>query len=427
MTKKHDIERLMHQRHQIATLEGSDVFSKAYEFQKVLEATQETGLYPYFQALEVNLGPEVIIRNQKAIMLGSNNYLGLTTDPRVRQAAIDAIKQYGTSMTGSRLLNGTMELHEAFEEEIASFLKKEAALVFTTGYQVNIGIISALCSPNSCLIMDDSNHASLFDAATLSGCKLRLFKHNDPKDLERVLSQRPSAEAKMVAVDGIFSMEGDISPLPEIVELCKKHGARLLVDDAHALGVLGPKGQGTAAHFNLSDEVDLIMATFSKSFASTGGYVAGEKAVIDYIKHHGRSMIFSASITPPNLAAARMALKILNEEPWHVQKHRENSKKLKNALIEMGWQVGASETAILPIHVGDDVTTLMLWKDLLEEGVYVNPVLYPAVEKNKALLRVSTMATHTDSHINQALDAFQIVGEKYGLIEKRSLNASRRS
>lgn len=427
MTKKHNIEHLVGQRHQIATMEGNDVFSKAHEFQKVLQAIQDTGLYPYFQALEVNLGPEVIIRNKKAIMLGSNNYLGLTTDPRVRQAAIDAIKQYGTSMTGSRLLNGTMELHEAFEEEIADFLKKEAALVFTTGYQVNIGIVSALCTPNTCVIMDDSNHASLFDAATLSGSKLRLFKHNDLQDFERILSQRPSSEAKFVAVDGIFSMEGDIAPLPEITKLCKSYGARLLVDDAHALGVLGPKGQGTAAHFGLTNEVDLIMATFSKSFASTGGYVAGDKVVIDYIKHHGRSMIFSASITPPNLAAARMALKILNEEPWHVQKHRENSKKLKTGLLEMGWQVGPSETAILPVHVGNDITTLMLWRDLLEEGVYVNPVLHPAVEKDKALLRVSTMATHTDTHINQALDAFQSVGEKYDLIEKRVVNVSRRS
>ena len=427
MTKKNDIEHLMGQRHQIANMEGGDVFSKAYEFQKVLQATRNTGLYPYFQALEVNLGPEVIIRNKKAIMLGSNNYLGLTTDPRVRQAAIDAIKQYGTSMTGSRLLNGTMELHEAFEKEIAEFLKKEAALVFTTGYQVNIGIISALCTPNTCLIMDESNHASLYDGASMSGAKLRLFKHNDAQDLERVLSQRPASEAKFVAVDGIFSMEGDIAPLPEITKLCKQYGARLLVDDAHALGVLGPKGQGAAAHFGLTDSVDLIMATFSKSLASTGGYVAGDKAVIDFIKHHGRSMIFSASITPPNLAAARMSLKILNEEPWHVQKHRENAKKLKTGLMEMGWQVGPSETAIIPIHVGEDTTTLMLWKDLLEEGVYVNPVLYPAVEKNKALLRVSTMSTHTESHISQALDAFQRVGEKFELIEKRAANVSRRS
>lgn len=425
MTKTHHLDQVLQDRYQVATLDGNDVFEKAFEFQKILQATQKTGLYPYFQALEVNLGPEVIIRNKKAIMLGSNNYLGLTTDPRVRQAAIDAIKQYGTSMTGSRLLNGTMELHEAFEREIADFLKKESALVFTTGYQVNIGIISALCTPNTCLIMDESNHASLFDAAGLSGSKLRLFKHNNVQDLERVLAARPEGEAKMVAIDGIFSMEGDVAPLPEIVALCKKYKARLLVDDAHALGVLGPKGQGTAAHFGLSQDVDLIMATFSKSLASTGGYVAGDKAVVDYIKHHGRSMIFSASITPPNLAAARMSLKILNEEPWHVQKHRENSKKLKTGLVEMGWQVGPSETAILPIHVGNDTTTLMLWRDLLEAGVYVNPVLYPAVEKNKALLRISTMATHTDSHISQALEAFRSVGEKCGLIEKNAIPLSR--
>lgn len=425
MTEEKDLDKLVNSRHELTNLSGNDIFSKAYEFQKIIEPAREVGLYPYFQPFECNLGSEAILKGKKVIMLGSNNYLGLTTDPRVRRAAIEAIEKYGTSMTGSRLLNGTLELHETFEHEIAEFLGKEAALVFTTGYQVNLGIIAALADTSSTVYLDQLNHASLYDAVMLSGSKVRLFKHNQMADLERVLSNTPENETKLVAVDGIFSMEGDIAPLPEVVKLCKKYKARLLVDDAHALGVLGPQGQGTAAHFKLDQEVDLIMATFSKSLASTGGYVAGEKAVIDYIKHYGRSMIFSASITPPNLAAARTSLKILQEEPWRVQKSKDNAKKLKTGLLEMGWQVGPSNTAILPIHVGNDTTTLMLWRDLLEAGVYVNPVMYPAVEKDKALLRVSTMATHSDSQISQALEAFQVVGERYGVIEKRAINASR--
>ncbi len=425
MTQEKDLDKIMNTRHELANLSSSDIFSKAYEFQKIIGPGREIGLYPYFQPFDRSLGSEAILNGKKLIMLGSNNYLGLTADPRVRQAAIDAIKQYGTSMTGSRLLNGTLELHETFENEMAEFLGKEAALVFTTGYQVNLGIIASLADITSTVYLDQLNHASLYDAVMLSGSKIRLFKHNNIIDLERVLSSTPEHEPKLVAVDGIFSMEGDIVNLPEVVKLCKKYKARLLVDDAHALGVLGPQGQGTAAHFGLTSEVDLIMTTFSKSLASTGGCVAGEKDVIDYIKHYGRSMIFSASITPPNLAAARMALKILNEEPWRIQKNLENAKKLKMGLLEMGWQVGPSETAIIPIHVGHDITTLMIWRDLIEVGIYVNPVIYPAVEKDKALLRVSTMATHTDNHINQALEAFQVVGERYGVIEKSAINASR--
>ncbi len=425
MAPEQDLDKLMDSRHQLTNLGGTDIFSKAYEFQKIIEPAREAGLYPYFQPLENNYGPEAILKGKRVIMLGSNNYLGLTTDPRVREAAIDAIQKYGTSMTGSRLLNGTLEMHEIFENEIAEFLGKEAALVFTTGYQVNIGIISALASSGSTLILDEQNHASIFDAANLSGGKLRLFKHSDMADLERVISKIPYHEPKFLAIDGIFSMEGDITPLPQIIEICNKHHIRLMIDDAHALGVLGPRGEGTAAYFGLTQEVDLIMATFSKSFASTGGYVAGDKAIVDYIKHYGRSMIFSASLTPPNLAAARQALKILMKEPERVLQVKENAKKLKEGLLSMGWQVGLSETPILPVHVGNDITTLMLWKDLIEAGVYVNPVLYPAVEKDKAILRVSTMATHTDAHISQALEAFQVVGERYRVIEKRASNASR--
>jgi len=420
-----NFDELLKSRHILAEESSGDIFDKAYEFQKIVGSIRDMGMYPYFQPLELNLGAEAIIRGRRVIMLGSNNYLGLTADARVREAATKAIKKYGTSATGSRLLNGTLELHETFEHEIAQFLGKEAALVFTTGYQVNLGIISALANQNTTVFLDKLNHASLYDAVLLSGAKPYFFKHNNIPDLERALSQCPSNRGKLVAVDGVFSMEGDITPLPEIVHLCRRYEARLLVDDAHALGVLGYKGQGTASHFGLEQEVDLIMATFSKSFASTGGYVAGSFAVIDYIKHFGRSMIFSASITPPNLAAARQALKILIEEPERVQQVNQNAKKLKHELIAMGWQVGPTQTPIIPIHVGSDLTTLMIWRDLLEAGVYVNPILYPAVEKDKAMLRVSTIATHTDTHISKALDAFQAVGERYDIIQKKVLHVVR--
>ncbi len=419
-----DFDALMQSRHDLAAQEGLDVFEKARHFQKIIGSLREMGAYPFFQPLECNLGPEALVKGKPVIMLGSNNYLGLTTHPKVREAAIEAIQKYGTSMTGSRLLNGTLELHETFEHEIAEFLGKEAALVFTTGYQVNLGILSALANYDTLVFLDKCNHASLYDAAVLSGAKIVYFKHNDPRDLEKAFLRSPADKQKFVAIDGIFSMEGDICPLPEIVRLCKQYKARLLVDDAHALGVLGERGEGTAGHFGLTNEVDLVMSTFSKSLASTGGYVAGDFEVIDYIKHFGRSMIFSASITPPNLAAARMALQILKQEPERVRQVQANAKKLKEGLLAMGWQVGLAETPVIPVHVGSDYTTLQLWKDLLEAGVYVNPVLYPAVDKEKALLRVSTMATHTDAHLNQALEAFQVVGERYGVIEKKAKHAS---
>ncbi len=418
-----NIDHLVNNRYLLSEINNKDLFAKAYEFNKILELLKKEKSYPYFQPLECNLGPEAIIQGKKVIMLGSNNYLGLTTHPKVREAAVDAIQKYGTSMTGSRLLNGTLELHETFEHEIAEFLGKEAALVFTTGYQVNLGIISALTNPNTMVFLDEFDHASLFDAVKLSGAKLRLFKHNNPSDLERLLQRAPENEAKLVAIDGVFSMEGDIIALKEIVDLCKKFGARLVVDDAHSVGVLGEKGQGTAAHFGLTDQVDLIMGTFSKSLASTGGYVAGDAVVIDYIKHFGRSMLFSASITPPNLAAAREALKILQQEPERITQVMNNAKRLKTELSAMGWQVGPTQTPIIPIHIGNDFTTLLLWKDLLEAGVYVNPVIYPAVEKDKAVLRVSTIATHTPEHLTQALEAFQVVGERYNVLQKNTIHA----
>lgn len=419
-----DLDQIMESRHQLMGSEDTDLFRKAKEFQKILGAGKEMGVYPYYQPLECNLGTEAILKGRRVIMLGSNNYLGLTTHPQVREAAIEAIKHYGTSMTGSRLLNGTLELHESFEREIAEFLGKEASLVFTTGYQVNIGIISALANGNTTVFLDKQNHASLFDAVQMSQARAIFYKHNNMEDLEKKLARTPLGRAKLVATDGVFSMEGDIAPLPEIVKLCKKYKSRILVDDAHALGTLGMRGEGTSGFFGVADEVDLIMSTFSKSLASTGGYVAGDREVIEYIKHFGRSMVFSASITPANLAAARAAFHILLLEPERVKKARQNAKKLRKGLEEMGWNVGPSDTPIVPILIGNDLTTLTLWKDLLEAGVYVNPVVHPAVDQNKSLLRVSTIATHTESHLQQALDAFQVVGERYNLINNQAINAS---
>ncbi len=414
------VDDLVKNRHLLSREESSDVFAKAYAFQKVIGSLRETGSYPYFQPLSLNLGPQAILKGKKVIMMGSNNYLGLTTHPKVREAAIEAIQRFGTSATGSRLLNGSLEIHEAFEHEIAQFLNKEAALIFTTGYQANLGAITALATHGVQVYLDKQNHASLYDAVKMSEGRCVFFKHNDADHLDRLMAQAPAGSPKLVAVDGVFSMEGDLTPLPNIVEVCRRHHARLLVDDAHALGVLGKKGEGTAGHFGLSSEVDLIMATFSKSLASTGGYVAGDFAIVDYIKHHGRSMIFSASITPANLAAARESLQILIQEPERVTQVMENARVLKEGLIAMGWSVGASQTPIIPVHIGNDLTALTLWKDLLEAGVYVNPVVYPAVDQDKAILRVSTMTTHTPQHLEQALEAFRLVGERYHLLEKQA-------
>ena len=417
-------DQLLSDRHQIPDQDDADLFAKAYEFQKIVGASRDLGIYPYFQPLEINLGAEAQLKGRRVIMLGSNNYLGLTTHPKVREAAIEAIKKFGTSMTGSRLLNGTLELHETFENEIAEFLGKEAALVFTTGYQVNLGVITALANHNTHVYLDKLNHASLFDAVQMSEARPIFFKHLNVHDLEKALARTPLGKAKLVATDGVFSMEGDVAPLREIASLCQKYKARLLVDDAHAFGVLGQRGEGSAGHFGISDQVDLIMSTFSKTLASTGGYVAGQAEIIDYIKHFGRSMIFSASITPANLAAARAAFHIMKAEPERVQMARANANRLRKELLAMGWDVALGETPIISIHVGNDLTTLALWKDLLEAGVYVNPVVHPAVDKDKALLRVSTIATHTTAHLDQALEAFQVVGDRYGLIQKQAVHAS---
>lgn len=391
-----------------------DLFDKCYAFTAAAEA-KEAGLYPYFIPMSGNEGSVAIYQGRRIIMCGSNNYLGLTTHPKVREAAHQAIREYGTSCTGSRFLNGTLEMHLELERELAEWVGKDAALVFSTGMQVNLGVISALVGRNDVVILDKDDHASIVDGARLSWGKVKRFRHNDMADLERVLQSIPDDQGKLVVVDGLYSMEGDIAPLPELVPLCKQYGARLMVDDAHAMGVLGG-GRGTAAHFGLTEEVDLIMSTFSKSFASLGGFIAGDQQVIDYIQHTARSLIFSASIPPANAAAARAALHVMQEEPERIARINEIGEKMRKGYRALGFNIGNTETAVIPIIIGDDTRTFIAWKMLLEAGVYVNAVIAPATPPGRQLLRTSYMATHTDEQLEQVLAIFEQVGKQLGII-----------
>lgn len=391
-----------------------DIFEKCSKYTTAKEAI-EGGYYPYFIPLTENEGSEAVFRGHRLIMCGSNNYLGLTTHPKVRQAALDAIRRYGTSCTGSRFLNGTIELHEQLERELAEWVGKEAALVFSTGMQTNLGTISALVGRDDLVLLDKQDHASIVDGAKLSWGKTLRFRHNDMADLERVLRRSIEGAGKLVVVDGVYSMEGDIAPLPEIILLCKKYGARLMVDDAHAAGVLGG-GRGTAAHFNLTDDVDLIMSTFSKSFASLGGFIAGDDDIVHYIKHHARSMIFSASIPPANAAAALAALHVMQDEPERIQRVNDIAAYMRKEYLRLGFDIGKSETPIIPILIGDDMRTLTIWKALFDAGVFVNPVIAPAVPEGRQLLRTSYMATHTDEQMSRILETFAKVGKQVGLI-----------
>ena len=391
-----------------------DIFKKCYQYSRVREA-KEKGIYPYFIPLDENEGTEVIYGGRHIIMCGSNNYLGLTTHPKVRQAALDATKRYGTSCTGSRFLNGNMSLHERLEEELAEWVGKEAALVFSTGMQVNLGTISAIVGRGEIVILDKEDHASIVDGAFLSGGKIERYRHNDIEHLKRVLQSLPEEKAKLLVVDGLFSMEGDIAPLPELVPLCKEYGVRLMVDDAHAMGVLGG-GRGTAAQFGMTDDVDLIMSTFSKSFASLGGFIAGEMDVVDYIKHNARSLIFSASIPPANAATALASLEVMRKEPERITRVNEIGDRMRKEYQGLGFDTGDSETPVIPIIIGDNDLTFMTWKLLFENGVFVNPVISPAVSPGRQLLRTSYMATHTDEQLDRVLGVFEKVGKQLGII-----------
>ena len=391
-----------------------DIFEKLSDFTIARDA-QEGGYYPYFIPLTESEGTEASYQGHRLIMCGSNNYLGLTTHPEVRQAAKDAIERFGTSCTGSRFLNGTLEMHEELEEELADWVGKEASLVFSTGMQTNLGTITALVGRNDVVVLDKQDHASIVDGALLSWGETKRFKHNDMADLERVLKSIPDDKGKLVVVDGLFSMEGDLAPLPEMVPVCKEHGARLMVDDAHAMGVIGG-GRGTAAHFGMTDEVDLIMSTFSKSFASLGGFIAGDEDVIHYIKHNARALIFSASIPASNTAAARAALQVMKDEPERIERINEIATMMRERFQAMGFDTGDSVTPVIPIIIGDTMRTIAAWKALFDGGVFVNPVISPAVPEGRELLRTSYMATHTDEQLEEVLGIFEEVGERLDLI-----------
>ncbi len=391
-----------------------DVFEKCRTYTAAKEAI-ESGIYPYFIPLNENEGTEVVYQGKRLIMIGSNNYLGLSTHPKVREAAIDAVRRFGTSCTGSRFLNGTLAMHEQLETELAAWVGKEAALVFSTGMQTNLGTISSLIGRDDVVILDKDDHASLVDGARLGYGKIERFRHNDLDHLEKVLKSIPDNLGKLLVVDGLFSMEGDLAPLPEMVKLAKKYGARLMVDDAHGMGVMG-NGHGTCAHFGVTDEVDLIMSTFSKSFASLGGFIAGDEDTIHYIKHTARALIFSASIPPANAAAALAALQVLREEPELSQRVRTVAERMRKGYTELGFNIGNSITPVVPIIIGDDEKTFITWKMLFENGVFVNPVISPAVTPGRQLLRTSYMATHTDQQMDKVLKIFEIVGNAMGLI-----------
>jgi 8-amino-7-oxononanoate synthase len=391
-----------------------DIFEKCDSFTEAKEAIA-AGFYPYFIPLTESEGTEAVYQGHRLIMCGSNNYLGLTTHPKVKQAAKDAIDRYGTSCTGSRFLNGTLEMHEQLESELADWVGKDSALVFSTGMQTNLGTISAVVGRGDFAILDKDDHASIVDGARLGWGETKRYRHNDMADLERVLSGLPEDRGRMVIVDGLFSMEGDIAPLPEIAPLCKKHNARLMVDDAHAMGVLGG-GRGTGAYYGMTEEVDLIMSTFSKSFASLGGFIAGDEDIIHYIKHFARTLIFSASIPPSNTAAALAALEVMREEPERIERLGEIGDMMRREYQLLGFNTGNSTTPVIPIIIGDDMLTFTTWKLLFEAGVFVNPIISPAVAPGRQLLRTSYMATHTDEQLEQVLDVFEGVGKQVGLI-----------
>ncbi|WP_442891745.1 aminotransferase class I/II-fold pyridoxal phosphate-dependent enzyme [Dissulfurispira sp.] len=392
----------------------TDIFEKCFKF-NTAKALQKAGVYPFFRVIESAQDPEVVINGRKMIMVGSNNYLGLTNHPKVKEAAIEAVKKYGTGCAGSRFLNGTLDIHVELEEKLANFMRKEAALVFSTGFQVNLGVISALVGKDDVVIIDKMDHASIVDGCRLSCGEVKRFKHNDMSDLERILNEN-NGRGKLVVVDGVFSMEGDIINLPDVINITKKYGVRLFVDDAHGIGVLGKTGRGTAEHFGLENEVDLIMGTYSKSLASIGGFIAGDADVIHYIKHFARALIFSASPPPASIAAVSAAVDIIENEPERIERLWKNTNKMFKGFKELGFDLGPSETPIIPIIVGEDETAFKFVMMLQEGGVFANVAVSPAVPPGKALIRTSYMATHTDEHLDKVLEAFKKVGKAMGLI-----------
>jgi 8-amino-7-oxononanoate synthase len=383
---------------------------------KDAEMARKRGLYPFFRPIESGQDTEVIIDGQRVLMFGSNSYLGLTNHPKIKEASKKAIDKYGTGCAGSRFLNGTLDIHIELEERLARYVGKEASVLFSTGFQVNLGVLSCITGRNDYLILDEYDHASLIDGSRLSFSRVIKYAHNDMDDLRRKLSILPEEAVKLIAVDGIFSMEGDIVKLPEIVELAEEFGANIMVDDAHSLGVIGDKGAGTASHFNMTDDVDLIMGTFSKSLASLGGFIAADFATIDYLKHRARSLMFSASMPPGAVASVIAALDIIESEPERIARLWDNTNYAHKLLVDEGFDLGPTESPILPIYVRDNEKTFLVTKYLQNTGVFVNPVVSPAVPSDSSLLRFSLMATHTFAQIEEAIDKINKVFKEVGVV-----------
>ena len=388
---------------------------KAYD---VPQRIQEVGLYPYFRTIESEQDTVVKINGKDVLMFGSNSYLGLTIHPKLKEASKKAIDKYGSGCAGSRFLNGTLDLHLELERRLAEFVGKDGALVFSTGFQVNLGVLSSLTGRHDYIIIDDLDHACIIDGSRLSFSKVLKYRHNDMESLERVLQKCEPDRIKLIAIDGVFSMEGDLAKLPEIVQLAEKYKANIMVDDAHGLGVVGRNGRGTADHFGLTDKVDLIMGTFSKSLASIGGFIAADADTINYLKHNARSLIFSASIAPANAASVIAALDLMEAEPERLQKLWDNTHYSMKLLKEAGFDTGHTETPIIPIFIRDDYKTFNITKMLLEEGVFVNPVVSPAVASSSSLLRFSLMATHSFEQIEEAVGKITKCAKKLGILEE---------
>ncbi|RMD49820.1 MAG: aminotransferase class I/II-fold pyridoxal phosphate-dependent enzyme [Ignavibacteria bacterium] len=376
-------------------------------------------MYPYFRAIEANEGPVVKIEGREIIMAGSNNYLGLTNHPHVKEAAIKAIEKYGTGCSGSRYLTGTLDLHIELEERLAKFLGKESVLLFSTGYQTAQGVVPTLVQRGEYIVSDKDNHASIVAGNLMARgatAELVRYKHNNMQDLERVLNKLPKEANKLIVTDGVFSTGGEIVDLPNLIKLAKEYNAGVYVDDAHSIGVIGKGGRGTPSEFDLVDDVDLQMGTFSKTFASLGGFVAGKAKVIDYIKHHGAALIFSASPTPSSVAAAMAALDILEKEPERVDRLIRNADKVRNGLKEAGFTIIEGRTAIVPVIVGDDLLAFQMWRKLYDAGVFVNVFISPGVPQGRQMMRTSYMSTHEDEHLDYIIDTFKKVGSELGLI-----------
>ncbi len=392
-----------------------DVFLKCFEFEDA-EKIRRMGLYPYFRVIESGQDPVVTMDGQRVIMLGSNNYLGLTNHPEIKAAAARALDAYGTGTAGSRFLNGTLDIHVELEEKLARFMHRESALTFSTGFQVNLGVISSLIGRRDVVILDNLDHACILDGARLSFGRVLKYGHNDMDALEERLRSIDDDRSGMIVVDGVFSMEGDLADLPRIVELKNKFGVRLMVDDAHGVGVMGENGRGTSEHFGVEDETDLVMGTFSKSLATVGGFVAGEKKVIDFIKHNARSLIFSAAPAPASVASVIKALEIIEREPERRRDLWEHTGYMKREFTGMGYDTGDSASPVIPLVVGEDITAFKMTLRLQEEGVFANPVVSPAVPPGRAMIRTSYMATHTRDHLDRALEVFRKVGREMGVI-----------